>query len=85
MNTNRIQVFHIADGNGSILGIPHDLVFDFLITLDAFLHKYLMDRGEDQRILHDFPEFFLVVRKTTACTAKGKGGTKNNRITDFRC
>ena len=71
--------------NGGIVGIPHDLVFDFLVALNAFLHKYLMNRGEHQRIFHDFPEFFRIICKAAACTAKGKGGTKNNRITDFRC
>ena len=43
VNTHRVNVFHIADGNGGVVTIAHYLVFDFLITLYAFFHQNLMN------------------------------------------
>ena len=63
VNAYRIQILHIADGNGGVIGIAHDLILNFLVALDAFFHKHLVDRGEDEGILHDFPELLLVVGK----------------------
>ena len=52
VNTNRIDVLHITDGNGGIVMIPHDLVFDFLEALDALLYEHLMHRRKRQGVFH---------------------------------
>ena len=86
VNANRIQIFHVADGNGGIIGIPHNFVFDFLIALDALFHQNLVNRGEHQSVFHDFPEFFLRVGETAAGAPQGKGGPKHHRIANLlRC
>ena len=83
MNAHGVQVFHVADGDGGVIGIPHDLILDFLVALDALLHQHLVDRGEHQGIFHDFPEFFRIVGKAAAGAAQSKGRAQNHGIADF--
>ena len=44
MDAHRVQILHIADGDGGIIGIPHHLIFDFFVALDGLLYQYLMHR-----------------------------------------
>ena len=85
MDAYRVQILHVADGDGGVVGIPHDLVFNFLVALDALFHQHLMHRRKSKGVFHDLPEFFLVVRKSSAGTAQGESRTKHNWITDFLC
>ena len=85
VNAHRVQILHVTDGDGGIVCIPHDLVFNFLVALDGFLHQHLMHRRKRKGVFHDLPEFFLVVRKSSAGTAQGESRTKHNWITDFLC
>ena len=85
VNAHRVQILHVADGDGGVIGIAHDFVLDFLIALNALFHKNLMNRGEDKGIFHDFPELFFIARETAAGAAQGKGGPKNHRVSDFLC
>ena len=86
VDAHRIQILHVADGDGGVVGIAHDLIFDFFEALDALFHKNLMNRGEDKGIFHDLPELFLVISEATACTAQGKSGAQNYRVADLcRC
>ena len=84
MNAHRINIFHVADGDGGIVGIPHDLVFDLLKALDGFFHQHLMDRRKNQRVFHDFTKFRLVIGKAAACSAQREGGAQHHGITDLR-
>ena len=43
VNTNGIQVLHVTDGDGRIVGITHYLVLNFLVTLNALLNQGLMN------------------------------------------
>ena len=83
VDAHGIQVLHVADGDGGVIGIPHDLILDFLVALDALLNQHLVDRGEHQGIFHDFPELFLIVGKAAAGAAQSKGGAQNHGIADF--
>ena len=83
MDTHRVQVLHVTDGNGGVVGIAHDLVFDFLEALDALLHQDLMDGRQDQGVFHDLPELFFVIGKAAAGAAQGKGGTQDHRVADL--
>ena len=85
MDAYRVQILHVADGDGGVVGIPHDLVFDLLEALDALFHQHLMDRRQRKGIFHDFPELLLIVRKSAAGTAKGKGRPQDNGIADLPC
>ena len=44
MDAHRVQILHIADGDGGIIGIPHHLIFDFFVALDGLLYQYLTHR-----------------------------------------
>ena len=44
MDSDRIDIFHIADGDGCVITVTHDFVLDFLVTLYAFFDENLMDR-----------------------------------------
>ena len=52
MNTNRIDILHITDGNGGIVVVSHDLVLDLLEALDALLYEHLMHRRKRQGVFH---------------------------------
>ena len=39
-----IDVLHVTNSDGRIIGVTDDLIFDFLVALDALFHQHLMDR-----------------------------------------
>ena len=55
MDSYRVNILHIADGNGGIVGITHYLVLYFLVSLYAFLNQNLMYRRQHQGIFHNLP------------------------------
>ena len=86
MDSDRVQILHVTDGNGGVVGITHYLIFDFLVTLDTLFHQYLMYGRKGQGIFHSFGHFLRVGGESAAGTAKSKGRTQNNRVADFfRC
>ena len=85
MDSDGVNVFHAADSDGGIVCVSHDLVFDFLIALDAFFNKHLTDRGKLECIFHDSHKLVLIVRKAAARSAERKRRTKHNRVSDFLC
>ena len=82
VDAHGVEVLHVADGNGGVVGVPHDLVFDFLEALDALLHQNLMDGRQHQSVFHDLPEFVLVIGKSAAGAAQSKGRAKHHGIAD---
>ena len=44
MDTDRINVLHAADCDRLVIGVAHDLEFDFLVALDALFNQHLMNR-----------------------------------------
>ena len=80
VDAHGVKVLHVADGNGGVVGVPHDLVFDFLEALDALLHQNLMDGRQHQSVFHNLPEFFLVIGKSAAGAAQSKGRAKHHGI-----
>ena len=69
MNTNRIHVFHTADGDGMVVRVTHYLELDFFVTFYALFDQYLMNRGELEGIYADVYEFFFVICKAAAGSA----------------
>ena len=69
MNTDRIDVFHAADGDRMVVGITHNLELDLFITFNGFLDQNLAYRGQLECIDTDLHQFFVVVSKTAAGTA----------------
>ena len=82
MDTDGIHVFHVADGNRSVVAVAHHLIFNFLVALHTFLDQDLADRREREGVFHDGNEFLLAVRESSACAAQRESGTQYDRITD---
>ncbi len=43
MYADRIQVFHIANGDAGAICVTHDFIFDFLVAGDADFYQALLD------------------------------------------
>ena len=84
VNAHRIHVFHTADGDGVVIGVPHDLKFNFLVALDGFFDQNLMDGRELERIQRDFLQLRFIVGKAAARTAQRKGRAQHHGIADTR-
>ena len=70
MDADRIDVFHVADDDGIVVGIAHDLIFDFLEAGDAALDQTLMHRRDLQAVIRDQPQFLFIIRKAAAGAAQ---------------
>ena len=46
MDPDRIQVFHITDGDGGVIMIPHHFIFDLFKAFDALFNQDLVHRGK---------------------------------------
>ena len=79
---DRIQIFHIADGDCRVICVPQDLIFDFFVALDALFHQHLPHRGKLQRVLHNPAEIPAIVGKSAARAAECKCRAQNHRIAD---
>ena len=78
----RVDVLHAADGDGVVIGVPHDLEFDLLVALDGLFHQNLMDRGEGEGVETNLHQLVFIVSKAAAGAAESKGATKHHRIAD---
>ena len=83
VDAHGVDVLHITDGDGRVVGVADDLILDFLVTLDAFFHQDLMDGRQGQGVFQDFAAFLFVVGKAAAGAAQGKGGTQHHGVADF--
>ena len=82
VDTDGVQVLHVADGDHVALVVTHDLVLDLFPTGDALFHQDLMDGGKTQAVGADLDELFLVFADAAAGTAHGKGRADNDGIAD---
>ena len=82
VNADRVQIFHVADGDGRVICVPDDLVFNLLIALDALFHQHLAGGRKRQRVFHFLPHLFVITGKTAPGSAQCKCGTQNHRIAD---
>ena len=87
MDSNRVNIFHITDGDGCVVTVTHDFVFNLFISLNAFFNQHLMDRRQLQGVFHDRAKGFFVSGKTASCSSQCKGRTQDDRIADLvhRC
>ena len=83
MDSYRIHIFHVTDGDGCVIAVTHDFVFYLLVSLDAFFNQYLMNGRKNQSVTHDFYEFLLVVSKSATCSSQCKCRTQHDRISYF--
>ena len=83
MHAHGVDVFHVADGDGGVVGVAHHLVLDFLVALDALFHQHLMHRGEFERVFEQLLHLLGVVGKAAARAAQRKGGAQHHGIADL--
>ena len=46
VDTERVEVLHITDGDTVVVAVTYDLVLDFLPALEALLYEDLRGEGE---------------------------------------
>ena len=85
VHAHGVHVLHAADGDGVVVGIPHDLEFDLLEALDALLHQHLVHGGELEAVGADLDQFLFVVGKPAAGAAQGERRAQHHGIADLLC
>ena len=83
VDAHRIHVFHVADGDGSVVPVAHHFIFNFLVTLHTFLNQHLADRGEREGIFHDGNELLFTVRESASGSPESESRPQNDRVADI--
>ena len=83
MNTDGVQIFHVADGDGGIICVADHFVLDLLVALDTLFDEDLTNRGKFKPGFQQLLKLRLTVGKSAAGSAQREGRAKNDRITDF--
>ncbi|ROV99906.1 hypothetical protein VMCG_06224 [Cytospora schulzeri] len=83
VDSERVEVLHVADSNAVVVGVPDNLVLDLLPALERLLDQNL--RGQRQRASGHVSELLLVVCETRSKTSQGVSGTDNDGVTDALC
>ena len=84
MDAHGVDIFDKADGDQPVVGVAHDLQFEFLPTDDRFFHQNLPDPAGGDAPGGDDPQFFQVVDQAAAGAAHGVGRANHHRIAQFR-
>ena len=82
VDTNRVNVLHIADCDAVSCTVSHYLILDFFPSGDTSFYKNLTYTGKTETILKDLTKLQLIVCDTAATSAKCVCRTENNRISD---
>ena len=83
VDAHRVDVLHVAYGDGGVVGVPHHLVLDLLVALDALLDEHLVDRGELQGVAHHVPQLSVVGGEAAAGAPQGEGRAQYHRVADL--
>ena len=82
VDADRVEVFHIADGDAVAVPVAHHLVFDFLPAGDAALDQHLPHAAAVQPHRRNCPKLFLAVRDAAAAAAQRIGGAHHHGVAD---
>ena len=82
MNTNRINVLHVADCDAVSCTVTHYRILNLFPSCDAALYQNLADTGKAKAVLQDLSKLIFIMGNTAAASTKGISRTKYNRITD---
>ena len=85
MDADRVQVFHVADGDHVACAVAHYLVLDLLPACDAALYQDLTYTGKTQAVFQDLTALLRVLGNTAAASAQSVCRTKHDRVTDLVC
>ena len=83
MHADRVDIFHVADGDRRVIRIAHDLILDFLISFDALFHEHLVHGRELQGVFQDVRRFLVVGGEAAARAAQGERRAQHDRIADL--
>ena len=83
MHAHGVDIFHVADGDGGVVGVAHHLVLDLLVALDALFHQHLMHRGELEGVFEQLLHLLRVVGESAARAAQRKRGPEHHRVADL--
>ena len=78
MDTERVEVLHITDGDTVVVAVTYDLVLDFLPALEALLYEDL--RGEGEGLATQFVKLSFVVAEATTQATESVGGTDDDGV-----
>ena len=67
MNTQRVEILHITNGDTVVISVAHDLIFDLFPSLQGLLYQHL--RREREGFLREDIQLLLVVAKARTQTA----------------
>ena len=81
MDTDGVDILHIADGDSRVERIPHNFVFYLFIAFNTLFHQHLPYRGKAESVFHNVSEFLFVVSETSSRAAQRECGTQNHGIT----
>ena len=81
MDSERVEVLHIADSDTVVIFITDHLILNLFPALERLLHKNL--RRERESLGTKFFKLLVIVTETRTQTAKSIGSTDNQRITEF--
>ena len=82
MHADGVDILHPADRDGMVVGIAHNLEFDFFVSFDTFFDQDLVYRGQFKGIVPDIKQFRFIVGKAASGAAERKCRPKNDRIAD---
>ena len=80
VDTNRVNVLHVADSDAVSCAVTHYLILDFFPACDTALYQNLSNTGKTKTILQDLTKLVFIVGNSAAASAKSVSRTKNNRI-----
>ena len=83
VDTQRVEVLHVADRDTVVVAVAHHLVFYFFPAFQALLHQHL--RGEGEGFLCQFIQLLLVVAEARAESAEGIRCTEDDGVAQSSC
>ena len=81
MDTEWVEVLHVADCDAVVVAVAHHLVLYLLPALETLLDEHL--RRERERLLSELYEFLFVVSETRTESAESVSSADDNRVTEF--
>ncbi|MPM33851.1 hypothetical protein SDC9_80432 [bioreactor metagenome] len=83
MNTDRVEVFHVTDGNAVIISITDYFIFYFFPACNTAFNQCLADKAVFQAFVDDFIKFFFVACDAAASTTQSVGRSDDQWEADF--
>ena len=78
VDTERVEVLHITDGDTVVVAVTYDLVLDFLPALEALLYEDL--RGEGEGLATQLVKLSFVVAEAATQATESVGGTDDDGV-----